>query len=207
MRRIDLILPFSAGAARQDRRRRRIGGRDEADFAGCCGRRSREDQASVLAIGRHADARSRAPRLLVERDVLFDRLAEPVQPRAVGAPMLVDLGEDDRRRCRRSRPGSPMPTSVTVSMSSPVARSRIRSLNRSEPSSSTGSRQPPVGADVERAEAEIVLALGLGRLVEDQLVGAARDRLALPVAILGAVLELPPVEPVAVLLRDRGRPP
>ena len=32
-----------------------------------------------------------------------------------------------------------------------------------------GREQLAVGADLERAEAEIVLALGLGRLVEDQL--------------------------------------
>ena len=43
-----------------------------------------------------------------------------------------------------------------------------------------GREQAAVGADRERAEAEIFLALGLGILVEDQLVVAAGDGLAVP---------------------------
>ena len=40
--------------------------------------------------------------------------------------------------------------------------------------------QLAVGADLQRAEPEIIAALGFGRLVEDQLVVAAADRLAVP---------------------------
>src|SRR3546814_7702987 len=61
-----------------------------------------------------------------------------------------------------------------------------------------------VGADLDRAEAEIVLPPGLGRLVEDEPINAAGDALAIPFAILGALLERPPVEPVAVLNRQRA---
>ena len=67
--------------------------------------------------------------------------------------------------------GWPMPTSVTVSMSLPVARSRILQLEPLRPVIVDQSRgEAAVGADLERAQAEIFLALGLGRLVEDQLV-------------------------------------
>ena len=47
--------------------------------------------------------------------------------------MVVDLGEDDSA-LSLVHTGWPIPTLVTVSMSLPVARSRIRSSNRSEPS-------------------------------------------------------------------------
>jgi hypothetical protein len=56
----------------------------------------------------------------------------------------------------------------------------------------------------QRAEPEIFLALGESGFVEDQLIGSARNRLAPPFAILSAGLERGPVEPVAILLRNRG---
>ena len=81
----------------------------------------------------------------------------------------------------------------------------MRSWKRSDPLSSTSvASSLPVGADLERAEAEILLALGLGRLVEDDLVLAARDRLAVPGAVLRAGRERPPVEIIAVADRDRA---
>ena len=101
--------------------------------------------------------------------------------------------------------GWPMATSVTVSMSWPEAMSRMRSWNRSEPLSSTSTAASfAVGAHLERAEAEIILALGLGRLVEQRLVGPAGEFPPVPVAVLRAGLERPPVEPLAVADRDRA---
>src|SRR5205085_318301 len=61
-----------------------------------------------------------------------------------------------------------------------------------------------VGAELERAQTEIFLALGLGRLVEHDLVRAARDGLAIPRPILSAGRERPPIEELAVADRDRA---
>ena len=62
----------------------------------------------------------------------------------------------------------------------------------------------PVRAHLHRAEAEIVLTLGLNRLVENHLVITARDWLAVPGPVLRAGRECPPVKEVAVLDRDRA---
>ena len=59
----------------------------------------------------------------------------------------------------------------------------------------------PALAARERAEAEIVLALGQLVLVEKQLRIAARNGLAVMQAVVLALLEFGPVEPVAILLR------
>src|SRR5205085_819457 len=65
--------------------------------------------------------------------------------------------------------------------------------------------QLSVGTDFERAEAEIILARRLNRLIEDDLVIAAADRLAIPRPVLRAArLESPPIEEIAVTDRDRA---
>ena len=71
--------------------------------------------------------------------------------------------------------GWPMPTLVTVSMSLPrrkVADAQLEPLR----AVIIGERreQLAVGADLERAKPEIFAALGFGRLVEQDLVVAAR---------------------------------
>ena len=62
-----------------------------------------EDQAVVVRLA-DADGEAELLGLLVQRDVLVGRRAEPVIARAIAAPMVVDLGEDDARRCRWSTP-------------------------------------------------------------------------------------------------------
>ena len=47
------------------------------------------------------------------------------------------------------------------------------------------------------------MALGQRDLVENQFVRSPADRAAPPLLVFGAFLELDPVEPVAILLRDR----
>jgi len=49
-----------------------------------------------------------------------------------------------------------------------------------------------------------MVAERFGRLVEDQFIAAAGNRLAVPAAVLRAGLERPPVKPVAVLDRNRA---
>jgi hypothetical protein len=73
-----------------------------------------------------------------------------------------------RRRPRVRAPATPpLVTVLTVSISAPVARSRMRSVKRSAPFVGRPGEQLAVGAHAQACEPEIGLALGLGRLVED----------------------------------------
>ena len=65
------------------------------------------------------------------------------------------------------------------------------------------SQQFAIRADLRRAKAEIFLALRKLILVEDQLVRAALHWLAVMLAILRALVKFRPIDPVAILLRDR----
>ena len=98
-----------------------------------------------------------------------------------------------------------MPTSVTVSMSLPVARSRTTSLNRSDPSSSTRvASRLPSGLTAKAPSRKYSLPSASAFSLKISVVCAASRRLAVPVAILRALLERRPVKPVAVLQRDRA---
>ena len=106
----------------------------------------------------------------------MDRSAEPVVAGAVAAPLLVDLGKDD--------PGAvagpdrladaDLGDRLDVFAGGEVADPQLEAL-RAIVVDQRG-KQASVGADLERAEPEIFLALGFGRLVEDELDRRRRRR-------------------------------
>ncbi len=94
VRRVDMIFAVGLAARDQRQRLRRIVGRDEPHFARRIVAGRDEDRAAVVRLA-DADAEAELLGLLVERDVLFDAASEPVIARAIAAPIVVDLGEDD----------------------------------------------------------------------------------------------------------------
>ena len=174
----------------------------EAHFAGLVVARG-DDQPVVLRgqAGAHAEA---LVFLFIERDVAFDRRAEHVQLRFERAPFL-GRGAVDQRGIVRD-PGEPAaqvrqfvrqqfaglqvldPRGVAFR---PVAVGRIGEI-------------APVLAHRRCTEPEVFQALCQFVLVEDQHRIAARYRLAVMLAVLRALFEFGPVEPVAILLRNGG---
>ena len=98
--RVELVLPLLLARGDERQRLGRIVGGYEADLAGGIVARADDDEGPVL---RPADAHRKAELLglLVERDVLVGRRAEPVEARAIAAPLVVDLVEDDPVRAVR----------------------------------------------------------------------------------------------------------
>ena len=182
---------------------RRIHGGNEANLGRAVVASGDEDQAPVVAPP-DADGKARILGLLVEGDVFLQRRAEPVESRPVASPIVVDLGEDQPGAVGRpdGRPDPDNCDGLQILARSEVADPELEPFrpvvvdHRRE--------KATVGAGLDRAEPEIFMPLGRGRLVEDELVRAARFGPAIPFAILGAGLERPPIEIVAVL--DRHRP-
>ena len=202
MRRIGLILDVRPARLDHRQRRGRVVGGHETHLIRAIVAGRNEDQA-VVGRSSRADRKGDVVLLLVQRDRLGRFVPDAVILGAVAAPLVVDLGEDDPL-LSLVHTGLPMPTLVTVSRSLPVARSRMTSLNRSDPSSSTRVASSFPSGLPRRRLADNIPCLGFGILAVDQRIIAARGRLAVPVAVLGAGLERPPVEPVAVLDRDRA---
>ena len=94
VRRVDMI--FAVGLARGDERQRLRGivGGDEPDFARRIVAGRDENQAPVLRMA-DTDAEAELLGFFVNRDVLGGRTTEPMVTRAITAPVLVDLGEND----------------------------------------------------------------------------------------------------------------
>ena len=174
VRAIDMI--FAVWLARRDQRQRlrRVIGADEPHFARRIVAGRDEDQGAVLRLA-DADTEPELVGFLIERDVLGRRPPEPMIARAVAAPILIDLGEH--------QPGA---VAGPHRLADPdvgdrfdhfagrkVADSQLEALGPVVVDQ--GREQFAVGADLERAEPEIILALGLGRFVEDDLV-ARRPR-------------------------------
>jgi hypothetical protein len=84
---------------------RRVVRRGEAHLAGRIVAGGNEQQALVLAFA-DPDREADVGRFFVERDVLGRRRAEPVIARAIAAPIVVDLGEDDALAVVRPDGGS-----------------------------------------------------------------------------------------------------
>ena len=166
--RIDRILDVRAAPRDQHRRRLDIVGGDEAGLVGAVLAGLDEDEAPVLGAA-DADAEGDILGLLVERPVLRDRLAEPVQAGAVAAPILVDLGEDDGAAV-----GGPdrladadLGHRLDVAAGGDLADAQLEALRAVVVDQDRG--VAAVGADLHRAEPEILLARGRGGLVEDDL--------------------------------------
>ena len=100
--------------------------------------------------------------------------AEPVQAGAVAAPIVVDLGEDDAAAV-----GGPdrladadLGHRLDVAAGGDLADAKLEALGAVVVDQDRGIAA--VRADLDRAEPEILLALGLGGLVEDQLLRRRR---------------------------------
>ena len=150
----------------------RIVGGDEADLVGAVLAGLDEDAAPVLGAA-DADREGDILGLLVERAVLRRRLAEPVQAGAVAAPIVVDLGEDDAAAV-----GGPdrladadLGHRLDVAAGGELADAQLEALRAVVVDQHRG--VAAVRADLDRAEPEILLARGLGGLVEDDLLAAA----------------------------------
>ena len=132
VRGVDMIFAVRLAARDQRQRLRRIIRRDEPHLVRRIIAGRDQDQALVVRFA-DADRETELLGLLVERDVLFRGRSEPVIARAVAPPWSL-TSVKTIPALSLVHTGWPMPTSVTVSVSLPVARSRIRSWNRSDPS-------------------------------------------------------------------------
>ena len=133
-----------------------------------------EDQAAVLRTG-HADREADVVGFLVERDRFVERAADAVVAGAIAAPIVVDLGEHHALAVAGPHrlADADLGDRFQVLAAGEIADVELEPLRPVVVDQGRG--EAAVGADLERAQAEIVLALGLGRLVEDHLVGAAVD--------------------------------
>src|SRR5215203_1512674 len=149
---------------------------------------------------RLADAHAEAQLLglFVESDVLFGRTAEPVVAGAVAPPIVVHLVEHDAGAVAGPNrlADSDLCNRLDVLAGRKIADPQLEPLR---PVVIRERRDEfPVRAHLHCAEPEILAALRLDRLVEDHLVLAAPDGLAVPGPIFGAGPERPPVEEVPV---------
>ncbi len=96
IRRIDHLRPPRRD---QRQRRQRIGGGHEPHFRRAVVAGRDEDQAAIVALA-DRDRKALVLDLLIERDVLVRRIAQPMQPSAIAAPILIDLGERQPPRIR-----------------------------------------------------------------------------------------------------------
>src|SRR4051812_22689765 len=119
-----------------------------------------------------------------------------METRAVAAPVLVDLVEDDAVGAARPHrlADRDVGDGLDILARREVADAQREAFGAAVIDEDRG--ELAVRADVHRAQAEIILPLGLQRLVEDNLVLATGELLAVPGAVLRARLERPPVEPV-----------
>src|SRR5436190_2901140 len=125
--------------------------------------------------------------------------------RAIAAPIVVDLGEDDAAAVARPHrlADADIGDRLDVLAGSQVANAELEPLRAIVVDQ--GCEQLSVRTDFKRAEAEIILARGLDGLIENDLVIAAADRLAIPRPVLRAArLESPPIEEIVVTDRDRA---
>ncbi len=88
---LDIVFDALLPGLDQDRRGQRIGCRDQPDFAGFV-IAGRDDQPLLVGGQRRADAEALVV-FVIELDVAVERLAQPVQPGIVGAPLLVGEAE------------------------------------------------------------------------------------------------------------------
>src|SRR3954454_19980181 len=149
-----------------------------------------------------ADGKTELLRLLVQRDRVCGRCSKPVITGAIAAPVVVDLGEHD---CGAVAGPHRLSDANFGDRFDVLARRKIADAQLEALGAIVVDQrreQPPVGARLDRAQAEILLALGLDRLVEDDLILAAGDSLAVPRAILRPRPESPPVEIIAITDRD-----
>src|SRR3954464_1832586 len=127
-----------------------------------------------------------------------------MQPGAIGAPMLVDLGISEGAAVR----GPDWPADADVGDGFNVAAGGDVANAQLEPLRSIvvdqGGGVAPVRADLHRTEPEILLARRFGTFIENGLRFAARGRPPIPCPILRARAERPPIEEVAVADRDRA---
>ena len=196
---IDIVFDTLRARFDEDRRGGRIVGRDQPDF-GSLVIADGDDQPVFLRAESRPDAEALVLGLAIELDIVRQRRAEHVQGRIVHAPVIV--GEaidqclvvhhpDEIGQCARDFVGQVL--------------ARLQILDPcGEPLRTVGidrvGEQPPVLRDREAAEAEIFVPFGKRILVEDQHTLSTVHRLAVVFAILRALFEFGPVEPVAAAL-------
>ncbi len=138
--------------------------------------------------------------------ILLYRRAQHMHPRIVRPPILI--GEAVEQRLAVARPHQ-RGQGAGDHIAQHVAGRKIADAHL-KPLAAVGiDREGEItaaGGNRHRAETEIFMPLGQRGLIEDQLVLniaiPARDRLAIPFAILRADLERAPIDIVAILLRD-----
>ena len=196
-------IVFHPGLPRLDQQRlgQRIGGGDQPDLAGFMVRRT-DDQPLFVGGERGPDAEAFVV-LVVQLDIAVQRLAQPVQPRIVGAPLFV--GEAVDQPPVTSDPDQPGQRTGNL-VGQHFASGKVLDP-RSEAFGAVVIDRPgqhgPVLRDRQRAEPEVFLALGQRDLVEDQLIRPACHGPPPPLLVFRALLEFDPVEVVAILLRHR----
>ena len=203
---IDFVLHPRLARAHQNRGAKRIVGGDQPHFARLM--IAGADHQPLLVGGqRRADAKALVI-LVVQFDIAGQRLAEPVQPGIVGAPVLVGQAVDQRLVARdpdqrRQRAGDLVGQHLAGGDHLDPRGEAFRAVVIHRPG-----EQPPILADGNGAELEIFEVPGQRDFIEDQLIGAAvigsTDRTPPPFLVFGAFLIFDPVEPVAVLLRNRS---
>src|SRR5207253_6582805 len=124
--------------------------------------------------------------------------------RAVAAPIVVNLGEYDARAVAGPHrlPDPYRGHGLDVLPGREVANAQMEALGAG--SIGQRCREASVRADFQRAEAEVILPVGLGRLVENDLIVPTGNGLPIPGPVLRAGRERPPIEIVAVADRNRA---
>ncbi|MCY1172896.1 hypothetical protein D9M73_130400 [compost metagenome] len=203
---VDIIFAPHLARRYAERRRQRVGRGQQIDFARHMVAARQHDPLAVAGLA-DADAEPLIG-FLEQFDILRDRRAQPVQPRIVGAPLVVGEtvekapvigGPHDFGQHPRNDIGQMLPRDQILDAHLEAFRAIV--VDRI-------SQQPPIIADRKGPQPKILFALGQSRFVEDQhvlaLVLARRDRAAPPFAILPAGFERSPIDPVAILLRHRA---
>ncbi len=202
---VDIVLYPLDARFHEDLLAQRIVCGEEADLAGLMV--AAADQQPFLVRGeRGSDAESFVV-LVVEFDVVFQRLAQPVQTGIVDPPLLGGQRVDQRLVVRHpDEAGQSAGDLIRQELAGGQILDPRREAFRAVVVHRIG-QQPAVGAGGDGAQVEVFLALRQRHFVEDQFVGAAvvdrADGTAPPLLVFRALLELDPVEPVAVLLRHR----
>ena len=199
---VDRILDVRAAAGDQDWRRLRVVGGDDAALVRAVLAGLNDNPAPVLGEAQ-ADGEGDILGLLVERPVIGGRVTEHVQAGAVGAPIVVHLGEDEAAAvgCPDDSADADLGHRLDVAAGGKVADAELEPLRAIVVDQGGG--VAAVRADLQPAEPEILLALRLGGFVENRLrMAAGHDGDAIPGPVLRARRERPPVIIVPVALRD-----
>src|SRR3954453_21721710 len=198
-----MILTIGLAAGDQGQRLPRVVGGKEPHLARGIVASRDQDEALVVGLA-DADAEAELLGLLVKRDRFLGFCAEPVIARAITAPMLVDLGEDDSGAVAGPHrlPDADVGDRLDVLARGDLADAQLEPLRPIVVDQSR--EQPSVGTRRNGAQAEIFLPFSLDRLVEDDLVSAPGDWLAIPRPVLRSRPISPPVEELPIPQRDRA---